>query len=111
MDNQNLENRKHKRYKASLDVDAVIGDKIVQSTTRDICSNGVFIYTQIKVQAGEDACVVFTLPMDNEIKPVKLYGKSVRTDPKGVAVQFEGRSPFFMEILERSIQGIPDSFK
>ncbi len=98
------QNRKHKRYKASLDVDAVIGDQIVQSTTRDICSNVIFIDTQIKVQTGEDACVVFTVPKEDGKKPLKLYGKSVRTDPKGIAIQFEGLSPYFMEILDETIQ-------
>ncbi len=100
------ENRKHKRYKASLDVDAVIGEKIIQSTTRDICSNGVFIHTPIKVQTGEDACVVFSLPEENGGKPVKLYGKSVRMEPKGIAIQFENLSPYFMETLEEAIQSL-----
>ncbi len=39
-------------------------------------------------------------------RQVKLYGKSVRTEPKGIAIQFEGLSPYFMEKLEETIQGL-----
>ncbi|HCY85341.1 MAG TPA: hypothetical protein DHV36_09435 [Desulfobacteraceae bacterium] len=97
------DNRQHKRYNISWDVDAVIDGKVIQSTARDISSNGIFINTPVELHAGKDACVVLSLPRDNGIKPVKLHGKSIRTEPNGVAIEFQGLSPYFKDFFEKSI--------
>ncbi len=104
MEKLNSEQRRYKRFKASLDVDAFVGDKIVQSRTRDICSNGIFINTLVKPKIGEDACVVFSLPRQDGPKPVRLYGRSVRIEQKGIAIQFKKMSPYFKDIFEEGMQ-------
>tara|TARA_B100000614_G_C14526393_1_gene484678 strand:+ start:153 stop:488 length:336 start_codon:yes stop_codon:yes gene_type:complete len=103
MTSQFQESRDQKRYKISLSVDAVIDDKIVQSNSRDVSSGGIFINTPMKLHAGKNACVVLSLPQEDGIKPFKLYGKSVRTEPDGVAIEFHGLSPYFKELFDLSI--------
>lgn len=102
MDGFQPEKRKCKRHQLPVDVDAVIGNKLIQSRTRDISCAGMFITTPLPVEAGKDACVVFSLP--NSHMPIKLKGKSVRTEPDGVAVRFHGISPYFVEILKEELQ-------
>ena len=97
------ENRNQKRYTVSLSVDAVVEGKIIQSISRDVSSSGIFINTPMKLHTGKDACVVLSLPQDDGIKPIKLYGKSVRTDPKGVAIEFKGLSLYFRDYFDLSI--------
>jgi len=106
---QENENREFQRLKIPLDVDAVIGEKIVQSQILNISSSGLFIITTPgKFQPGTLARVVFVVPGYNQSRPLKLHGKSVRVEPKGVAIKFEGVSPYFLKMLNEALLEVED---
>ena len=84
------------RHELPVEVDAVIGDKLIKSTAREISCDGLFLTTHSPVRVGEDACVVISFPGS---MPIKLKGKSVRVEPDGVAVRFHGVSVALLSIL------------
>lgn len=96
------EKRKCQRHQLPVDVDAVIGDRLIKSTVRDISCAGVFLTTRSHLKVDADACVVVSLP--GRHLPIKLKGKSVRADLDGVAVQFHGISPYFVESLREELE-------
>ncbi|WP_321493391.1 PilZ domain-containing protein [uncultured Desulfobacter sp.] len=96
------EKRKCHRYQLPVNVDAVIGDRLIKSTARDISCAGLFLTTRSNLQVDSEACVVVSLP--GRHLPIKLKGKSVRVELDGVAVQFHGISPYFVENLSEELE-------
>ena len=106
MNGSQSENQKYNQYQLPVNVDAVIGDKLIQSTARHISCCGMCLTTRCPVKVGEDACVVFCL--SDKARPIKLKGKTVKIEPDGVNIEFHGLSPYFVpyfdEILEEAFQ-------
>lgn len=90
--------REYQRFSMPLDIDVLIGDKVVKTTMINISASGVFIKTSGKVYAQKDVRVVFLVPGAD--KPFKLEGKVIRSDPDGLAVEFKKISPYFKQILD-----------
>lgn len=105
---ENKENREFSRRSLSVDIDAVIGNRVIQARTKDISSTGLYIAAQGKFKVGEPARVVFAIPGCNGAKPFKLYGKTIWTDQKGVAIQFEQVTPLFLSVLDEALWGISE---
>lgn len=103
-----MTNRTRERTNASLEVDAVIGDRIIQSETRNISAAGVMIKTKMRFRPGEDARLVFAVPGPNGARPVKLRARTVRNDDRGVSLQFVGVSPNFADFLDEALQNLRD---
>jgi len=102
---KNIETRVRARKLASLEVDAVIGERIIQSETKIISATGLLINTRMKFQPGEVARVVFAMPTGhNASKRIKLKARTVRNEDKGVAVQFVDVSPYFTKFLDDAVQ-------
>ena len=90
--------RGYPRRGTRIDIDAVVGDKLIKSDTYDISASGMFINTEWKFDLDTGIRVVFLLPGQN--RPFKLQGRITRVEQSGVAIQFEEVSPYFQKILD-----------
>ena len=84
-----------------IDIDVLIGDKLIQTDTKNISASGVFIKTASKVDIQENVKVVFSVP--GAEKPFKLEGRIVRAEPGGIAVEFSNMTPYFQQVLDDAI--------
>ena len=98
---QEGEKRRYQRLSTGVDVDAVIGDRVVQSSTRDLSASGVYIRTTEKFESDRDAKVVFAIPGHDT--PFKLKGKIARTEQQGIVIKFEAQNPYLNRILDDAI--------
>ena len=98
IDFQPVETQEYNLHQLPVEVDAVIGDRLIKSSTaREISCEGLFLVTNSPVTVDESACVVLSFP-DRDM-PIKLKGKSVRVEADGVAVQFDSVSIALLSIL------------
>ncbi len=95
---QDGKQREYQRLKTSSDIDVVIDNRVIQTSTDDISASGVFINTSGKFEINKSARVVFTVPGYD--KPFKLQGIIVRVEDNGVAIKFENITPYFKKILD-----------
>ena len=98
---QEGEKRRYQRLSTGVDVDAVIGDRVVQSSTRDLSASGVYIRTTEKFESDRGAKVVFAIPGHDT--PFKLEGKIARTGQQGIVIKFEAQNPYLNRILDDAI--------
>ena len=98
--------REYNRSPQRLEIDAVVGDRIIQSDTRDISAGGVFINTNAPLEPGSAARVVFSIP--GQEKPFKLHSKIVRTEEEGVAIQFDKMAAYSRQTLDDVLSGSRD---
>ncbi len=98
---QEGEKRRYQRLSTDVDVDAVVGDRLIQSNTRDLSASGVYIRTTEKFETEKGARVVFAIPSHDT--PFKIEGKIARTEQHGIAIKFEDRNPYFNRILDDAI--------
>ncbi len=98
---QEGEKRRYQRLNINSDIDAVVGYRVIQSDTQDISASGVYIRTTGKFEINKGARVVFAVPGYDT--PFKLSGKSVRSDRKGVAIEFEDMTPYVKANLDEAI--------
>ncbi len=90
--------REHQRLKSRVDIDVVVGDRIIQTDARDISASGIFINTSGKFETNKSVRVVFSVPGFD--KPFKLQGMIVRVEKNGLAIKFENITPYFKKILD-----------
>ncbi len=90
--------REYQRKAARSDIDVVVGDKVIQTDTRDISASGIYINTSGKFEASKSVRVVFSVPGYD--KPFKLTGMIVRVEQDGMAIKFENITPYFKKILD-----------
>ncbi len=100
------EPRGHTRFSQRFEIDAVVGDRVIQSDTRDISAGGVFVNTKAPLGPGSAARVVFSIPGHN--RPFKLHSKVVRTEEEGVAIQFDDMAVYSRQILAEVLSGSED---
>ncbi len=90
--------RKYQRLESKTNIDVVIGDRLIQSDSRDISASGIFINTSGKFETDKAVRIVFSIP--GVEKPFKLQGSVVRAEATGVAIKFENITPYFKKILD-----------
>ena len=90
--------REHQRLKSRVDIDVVVGDRIIQTDARDISASGIFINTSGKFETNKSVRIVFSVPGFD--KPFKLQGMIVRVEKHGLAIKFENITPYFKKILD-----------
>ena len=92
--------RYHPRLDTKVDVDVAVGNRVIQTDSKDISAGGVFINTATSdaYKISEDVRVVFSAPGYD--KPFKLSGSIVRVEKGGLAIKFENISPYFKKILD-----------
>ena len=80
-------NRRHPRKPSKIAVDCLIDNLSFTHFIQNISRSGVFIETELPFLNDKAISMSFSLP-DDEV-PIKTEGKIVRTDSKGIGVQFE----------------------
>ena len=85
IENQQSGYRKHHREDCSIVTDYIVRDKTYKDFIKNISAGGVYIKTQQPQVLGQDIFINFTLPDYHE--PIRVYGKIVRIDSEGFAVQ------------------------
>jgi hypothetical protein len=80
-------NRRHPRKPSKIAVDCLIDNLSFTHFIQNISRGGAFIETELPFLNNKALSMTFSLP-GNEV-PIKTTGKIVRTDPKGIGVQFE----------------------
>ncbi len=93
--------REYQRLEASTDIDVVVGERVIQTTTRDLSASGIFINTSGRFETNKDVRIVFSVP--GYEKPFKLEGTIVRVEQNGLAIRFENITPYFKQILDDAI--------
>ncbi len=95
--------REYTRLSQRIEIDAVIGNRVIQSDTRDISAGGAFVNTIAILELGSAARVVFSIP--GQGKPFKLHSKVVRNEIEGVAFQFNKMANYSCQILAEVLSG------
>lgn len=80
------DHRKHLRKPSKIIVDFSIDDFPFTNFIQDISASGAFIETALPFSTDKELSMTFTLPGHED--SVQITGKIVRTDPKGIGVQF-----------------------
>ena len=90
--------RDYQRLETKVDIDVVVGDRVIQTDSRDISAGGIFINTSGKFETNKSVRVVFSVPGYD--RPFKLKGMIVRVEQNGLAIKFENITPYFKGILD-----------
>ena len=93
--------RDYPRLDTNVDIDVVVGDRVIQTDAKDISAGGIFINTSGKFKSNEKVRVVFSVPGID--KPFKLEGMIVRVEQNGMAIKFEKITPYFKKMLDEMI--------
>ena len=80
-------NRRHPRKPSKIAVDCLIDNLSFTHFIQNISRSGVFIETELPFLNDKTISMSFSLPDDKV--PIKTEGKIVRTDSKGIGVQFD----------------------
>ncbi len=95
---QSGKQRDYRRLDARTDIDVVVGDRVIQTTTRNMSASGIYINTAGKFEPNKDVRVVFSVPGYD--KPFKLKGRIIRVEQHGLAIRFEQITSYFKQILD-----------
>ncbi len=98
---QNYSLRGYPRKKAAVAVDAVVGNRVLQTHSIDISASGIYIQASGKFQVDADARVLFSIP--GAKTPFKFGGKIIRVDQEGISIKFEGLNAYMKETLDKLI--------
>lgn len=101
------DSRSYPRVKKPIEVDVLIGDRVIQSTAGNLSAAGVLIKSRMNPDLGVPAKVVFSLP--GQARPFKLTGTVVRTDSGGIGLYFSEMTPYARKHLDTLLRGIPES--
>jgi len=86
-----VENRKYQRKKTFIPVDCSNDRIVFTDFIQNLSASGLFIETRLPLYVGEELSLTFSL---TDIEDhVKITGKIVRVDSKGIGVQFEELLP------------------
>ena len=98
------EPRSYPRVDKPIEMDVLIGDKVIQSNAKNLSASGVFIKSGMNPDVGTPAKIVFSLP--GQKMPFKLNGTVVRTDNGGIGLSFSEMTFYAREHLDNLIKGI-----
>lgn len=98
------EPRTYPRVNKPIEMDVLIGDKVIQSNAKNLSASGVFIKSGMKPDVGTPAKIVFSLP--GQARPFKLDGIVVRTDSGGIGLSFSEITFYAREHLDSLLKGI-----
>ena len=86
LETQQIGYRKNPRKECVIATDYTIQDQSFKHFIKNISASGVYITTQQPQSIGQEVSMNFKLADYKD--PVKVYGKIVRSGPKGFAVEF-----------------------
>ena len=79
--------RRNPRKTSKIAVDFSIDDLPFTHFIQNVSKSGAFIETELPFLTNKELSMTFILPGDKD--PIKTTGKIVRTDSKGIGVQFD----------------------
>ena len=85
------EKRKHPRKQTFIQVDCLGQKCAFTDFIQNISAGGLYIETQIPLLVDQELAMTFSHHGSED--PVKITGKVVRVDPKGIGVQFDELIP------------------
>ena len=94
---QECQKRDYQRLNKRIEVDAAVGNRVLQTETKDIGAGGMYITTSGEFEIGKPVGLVFTILGPNPT--FKLKGTIVRVEPDGIAIKFEKMSPISKKYL------------
>lgn len=98
------EPRSYPRVNKSIEMDILIGDKVIQSHAKNLSASGVFIKYRMNPDIGVPTKIVFSLP--GQTRPFKLNGTVVRTDSGGIGLYFSEMTPYAREHLDNLLKSV-----
>lgn len=98
------EPRSYPRVNKPIEMDILIGDKIIQSNAKNLSASGVFIKSRTNPDIGVPAKIVFSLP--GQSRPFKLTGTVVRTDSDGIGLYFSEMTTYVREHLDNLLKKV-----
>jgi hypothetical protein len=84
-------NRRHPRKPSKIPVDCLIDNLSFTHFIQNISRSGAFIETELPFLTNKAISMTFSLPGDKV--PIETTGKIMRTDAKGIGVQFDELLP------------------
>jgi len=96
------EPRSYPRVNKSIEMDILIGDRVIQSNAKNLSASGVFIKSRMNPDIGVPAKIVFSLP--GQSRPFKLTGTVARTDSGGIGLYFSEMTPYAREHLDNLLK-------
>lgn len=96
--------RSYPRVNKPIEMDILIGDKIIQSNAKNLSASGVFIKSRMNPDIGVPAKIVFSLP--GQSRPFKLTGTVVRTDSGGIGLYFSEMTTYVREHLDNLLKKV-----
>lgn len=91
--------REYQRLTQKIEVDAVVGNRVLQAETKNISAGGMYITTSGKFEIDKPVRLIFIIPNSGPI--FKLKGKIVRVETDGIGIKFEKMSPLSKQILDK----------
>lgn len=98
------EPRSFARVGQPVEMDILIGDKVIQSKTKDLSAAGVFVKSGMNPKVGTAAKIVFSLP--GQTRPFKLDGTVVRTEIGGIGLCFSQMTSYARQHLDILLKGL-----
>lgn len=92
--------RKHPRREESIPSAFIIGDLIFSDFIKNISAGGVFITTKKPQSVGDEISLNFMLK--DHKRAIRVFGKIVRCDSNGFAVEFFQEPEQLLDYLDRS---------
>ncbi len=83
-----IERRESPRAPVTVRIEYETVDALFSEFTRNINEGGLFIATERPLDLEDRVQLQFELPGSEE--PVKATGRVVRTEPRGMAIEFDG---------------------
>ena len=100
---QQKEQRTDSRISCLLAVDFATQERAYRDFMQDLSKGGVFIETREPLNIGETISLTFTTP--NPQSHFKMSGKIVRSDNKGVGVEFNTKLSIYQEqIIKNAVK-------
>ena len=101
---QGKKKRVHDRISCMITADCLCQGRASNNYVKDISFGGVFIETTQPFELGQE--ITMTLSFSHHVKPFKLTGEIVRTDPRGVGVEFKALTQVQQEMLQGMVQKV-----
>lgn len=96
--------RSYPRVNTPIEIDVLIGDKVIQSDAKNMSASGVFIKSRMNPDIGTPVRMVFSLP--GQARPFKLTGTVVRIDAGGIGIYFSEMTSYAREHLDNLLKSL-----
>jgi Tfp pilus assembly protein PilZ len=92
------------RKPCNIPISYATQNRILSDNIADISKSGLFIETRRSLNIGEE--IVLSSNMHGYDRPFKINGKIVRSNEKGIGVEFKEIKPYIAEMLGALVERI-----